>query len=527
MSTQLLELLNGVSAWENRIRSNANFQTLLNLINEHGFVWNGDYNDAFEYIKGDVVKYNSWLYIAKTPTIGLIPTNTSAWDLLIEAFQGEQGLVWPQWVSVTSIARTSGTGAPGTTDIYTINFSNSTSTTFTVYNGANGTGDMSKSENLSGLSSYSTARANMWVYSSAEVDWLTHAATTKSTPVDADELSLWDSAASWWLKKFTWSNMKTVLKTYFDTLYQTVWSYVDLSWTQVITWDKTISWPFGFRYSSSGDTNIVIEKNEDTTWWSKTRLFFKRTRGTFATPLATAVNDVISSIAWQWHNWTVYKDLGGIEVRDNWTRGKLIFSLFDIDLGNSIFSENVTVQGNAKYLNVAPATGNEYCRVTSNRFLTSNAAWTKVLEIWWWAYTANDLKLWIGVPTGAWLYLKWDTIEFNWVEASQFVKNTFATINSQTGTTYTFVLTDAWSMVTFNNAAAQTVTVPPNSSVAFPIGTQIDCSQLGAGKVTFAQWAGVTIQSKAWNKAISAQYVGATLKKIGTDTWLLLGDLIA
>ena len=81
-------------------------------------------------------------------------------------------------------------------------------------------------------------------------------------------------------------------------------------------------------------------------------------------------------------------------------------------------------------------------------------------------------------------------------------------------------------MVTFNNAAAQTVTVPPNSSVAFPIGTQIDCSQLGAGKVTFAQWAGVTIQSKGGNKAISAQYVGATLKKIGTDTWLLLGDFI-
>ena len=42
-------------------------------------------------------------------------------------------------------------------------------------------------------------------------------------------------------------------------------------------------------------------------------------------------------------------------------------------------------------------------------------------------------------------------------------------------------------MVTFSNAAAQTVTVPPNSSVAFPIGTQIDCAQIGAGKVTFAE----------------------------------------
>lgn len=521
MSTQLLELLNGVSAWENRIRSNANFQTLLNLINEHGFVWNGTYNDAFEYIKGDVVKYNSGLYIAKTPTVWLVPTNTSAWDLLIEAFQWEQGLVGPQWVSVTSIVRTSGTGAPWTTDTYTITFSNATSTTFQVWNGSNGTGDMNKTDNLSGLTNYSTARANMWVYSSVEVDWLTHSASVKITPVDADEFPLVDSAASWVLKKFTWSNIKVALKSYFDSL------YVDIAWTQTITWDKLISWPFWFRYSSSGDTNIVIEKNEDTTWWSKTRLFFKRTRWTFASPLATSVNDVISAFGWQWHNWTTYKDLGSIEVRDNWTRWKLIFSLFDIDLDNSVFSENVTVQGTAKCINVAPTTWNEYCRVTSNRFLTNNAAGTKVLEIWWWAYTGNDLKLGIGVPTGAWLYLKWDTIEFNWVESSQFVKNQFITINSQTGTTYTFVLADAWSLVTFNNAAAVTVTVPPNSSVAFPIGTQIDCSQIGAGKVTFAPWASVTINSKGWNKAISAQYVGATLKKIGTDTWLLFGDLIA
>jgi hypothetical protein len=48
----------------------------------------------------------------------------------------------------------------------------------------------------------------------------THAATGKTTPVDADELPLVDSAASNVLKKLTWANLKATAKTYFDTLYQ-------------------------------------------------------------------------------------------------------------------------------------------------------------------------------------------------------------------------------------------------------------------------------------------------------------------
>jgi hypothetical protein len=46
-----------------------------------------------------------------------------------------------------------------------------------------------------------------------------HAATSKATPVNADEIPLADSAASFGLKKLTWANLKATLKTYFDTLY--------------------------------------------------------------------------------------------------------------------------------------------------------------------------------------------------------------------------------------------------------------------------------------------------------------------
>lgn len=47
----------------------------------------------------------------------------------------------------------------------------------------------------------------------------THAATSKATPVDADEIPLVDSAASNVLKRLTWANLKATIKSYFDGFY--------------------------------------------------------------------------------------------------------------------------------------------------------------------------------------------------------------------------------------------------------------------------------------------------------------------
>lgn len=110
--------------------------------------------------------------------------------------------------------------------------------------------------------------------------------------------------------------------------------------------------------------------------------------------------------------------------------------------------------------------------------------------------------------------------------------NAGRTINAQTGTTYTFVLADGAAagghpLVTSSNASAQTYTVPTNASVAYPTGDQIDVCQIGAGKLTLAGAGGVTVSSKGSNLSASAQYVCLTLVKTGTNTWLLLGDMIA
>ena len=98
-------------------------------------------------------------------------------------------------------------------------------------------------------------------------------------------------------------------------------------------------------------------------------------------------------------------------------------------------------------------------------------------------------------------------------------------INAQTGTTYTFVLADAGKLVTSSNGSAQTITIPPNSSVAFPIGTQIMIQNIGTANATVAQGSGVTIQSKDSNKEIDGQFAGATCIKTATDTWSLIGAL--
>ena len=103
-------------------------------------------------------------------------------------------------------------------------------------------------------------------------------------------------------------------------------------------------------------------------------------------------------------------------------------------------------------------------------------------------------------------------------------------VNAQTGTTYTFVLTDNGKLVTASNAAAQTYSIPTNASVAFPVGTQINLIQIGAGQVTVqAVTSGTTTVLSAGATAAApkarVQYSALTCIKVATDTWYVIGDI--
>lgn len=98
-------------------------------------------------------------------------------------------------------------------------------------------------------------------------------------------------------------------------------------------------------------------------------------------------------------------------------------------------------------------------------------------------------------------------------------------INTQTGTAYTLVLADRGKVVEMNNASANTVTIPLNASVAFPIGTQITIIQYGAGQTTIAATAGVTLNALGGALKTSARYAAASLYKRGTNEWIAFGSL--
>jgi len=100
-------------------------------------------------------------------------------------------------------------------------------------------------------------------------------------------------------------------------------------------------------------------------------------------------------------------------------------------------------------------------------------------------------------------------------------------INAQTGATYTAVLTDDGKLVTMSNASANTITIPPNSGVAFGIGTQINIAQLGAGATTIVAGSGVTLNSDGAKLKLNAQYAVATCVKTDTNTWFVVGNLKA
>jgi len=87
-------------------------------------------------------------------------------------------------------------------------------------------------------------------------------------------------------------------------------------------------------------------------------------------------------------------------------------------------------------------------------------------------------------------------------------------------------LSERDSLIEVNKASAATITIPANSSVAYPVGTSIDILQTGAGQVTIAGAGGVTVNGTPGLK-LRTQWSSATLFKRATDTWVVMGDLSA
>jgi hypothetical protein len=97
--------------------------------------------------------------------------------------------------------------------------------------------------------------------------------------------------------------------------------------------------------------------------------------------------------------------------------------------------------------------------------------------------------------------------------------------NSNTGN-YTLALTDQGKILPFSTSSTGTVTVPLNSSVAFPTGSFVNFIQSGTGPILITGASGVSVQSENAKLKLKGQYAVAGVVKTDTDTWVAFGNLI-
>jgi|DEB0MinimDraft_10_1074344.scaffolds.fasta_scaffold20794_2 hypothetical protein len=116
----------------------------------------------------------------------------------------------------------------------------------------------------------------------------------------------------------------------------------------------------------------------------------------------------------------------------------------------------------------------------------------------------------------------------NKIATTGYVQNAIerVTINSVSASAYELELADAGEIIEMDYASANILTVPLNSTKAFPIGTTIDIVQYGSGQTEIAgESAGVVLRSKNEQLKLTSQYSAATIYKKDTDEWVVFGDL--
>lgn len=96
-------------------------------------------------------------------------------------------------------------------------------------------------------------------------------------------------------------------------------------------------------------------------------------------------------------------------------------------------------------------------------------------------------------------------------------------INNQTGN-YTAVLADLGKLVQFSTASPATFTIPPNGSVAFPVTGLVGWRQVGAGQITVAAGAGVTLRTPA-SLTTRTQYSELWAHQVAVNEWVISGDM--
>jgi hypothetical protein len=111
------------------------------------------------------------------------------------------------------------------------------------------------------------------------------------------------------------------------------------------------------------------------------------------------------------------------------------------------------------------------------------------------------------------------------IETIEIEKSSKVSIIENINNNYILNINDNGKIKNCTNSTAINITIPLNSSVLFPIGTEIGFIRQGAGTVSFIPESGVNIQSIDNKRKIKGQFASAAIIKVGTDTWSLAGSL--
>lgn len=161
-----------------------------------------------------------------------------------------------------------------------------------------------------------------------------------------------------------------------------------------------------------------------------------------------------------------------------------------------------------------------YVKDEDLRIVYDGAAWQNASSSGGGTYTDEMARDAIGAAL-----VSGGTVNIAVSDGSDTITVSSGAVSTQSGTSYTAVLGDANTYIRFTNGSAVSFTIPPNSSVAFPVGTIIEVEQAGAGALSFVAGSGVTVNSRSSDLTLAGQYAVAFAKKVATDTWTVNGDL--
>lgn len=148
------------------------------------------------------------------------------------------------------------------------------------------------------------------------------------------------------------------------------------------------------------------------------------------------------------------------------------------------------------------------------------------------ADSATEAENWANRPEDS-LVPEGDGVDdysaLHWAKKAEGFKDTAETaagyqldINNQSGTSYTLQLADQGDLIRMTNAAANTVIVPTNATVAFPVGTVVNVRQSGTGTTTISPATGVTINAPQDEFTTDGEEFGVAIVKVATDEWDLV-----